>query len=102
MAIKVTLIGPFSQETGWQRVHEVAGTIPLECLQNLEAKFPGIRKWIYDKHGDMLIIFQIYVNKRLISEDEYSNPINDDDELWFMFNFLGIRYGGWVMKYNLN
>ena len=96
MAIKTTLIGPFRQETGWQNTLEVEGTTPFECLKNIEARYPGIRKWIYDKDGNMWKIFQIYVNKKLIHKDEYSNPISEDDELWFMFNFIGARYGGFI------
>lgn len=62
----------------------------VQCLEGLIEHEPEIRKWTYDRDGNMLLQVQLFVNGERIYEDEYSRHLQDGDELYV---FLAISGG---------
>jgi len=89
MQVRVKLSTLLRQCTNWQEFVELNGNTPMACLQDLEAKYPDIRKWIYDKHGKMWDRLQFFVNGEMICPDELTHPIKEGDELFFLLNIGG-------------
>jgi len=78
MAIKVD-VGQLSSYTDNQSKVEVNGSTIRECLENMAEKFPELK--LFDKDGSLLLYLDIYVNGKMIYEDELDNPVNAGDEL---------------------
>ncbi len=89
MSVKVKLCSMMRQSADWQEFVEANGNTPKECLDDLERQYPDIRRWIYDKHGEMWPRLQLYVNDEIIYEEELNNHINDGDELYVLLNIGG-------------
>jgi molybdopterin converting factor small subunit len=66
---------------------EVTGRTVGECLKDLEAQFPNIKEYLFDRQGRLLRIFGIYLNSDGIYPVELDTPVQDDDEI-VILNFL--------------
>ncbi|MEE8469882.1 MAG: hypothetical protein V3S51_00970 [Dehalococcoidia bacterium] len=84
MSTKVKVSSLLRKFTDWQEIVEVAGRSPEECLGNLEALYPDLRRWLYDKHGELRPQIWLFVNGERIGADEMTAPMNDSDELFLM------------------
>lgn len=89
MTVRVKLSGLLSQVTGWQDTLETKGQTPLQCLQELEARFPDIRRWIYDKEGRMWARLQVFVNGKMLQSDDFTRSLQEGDELFLLLNISG-------------
>jgi molybdopterin converting factor small subunit len=87
--VRVKLSNLLRQATNWQEIVEVDAETPEECLRIVEAQFPDVRQWIYDKHGKMWDRLQLFVNGKVIGRDELSMPMQDGDELHVLLNIGG-------------
>jgi len=86
--VKIPLI--LRQFTNGQELLEVTGYSPMECLHNLTAQFPSLRRWLYNKQGELRPQVWFFVNGERINADELTNPLRDGDEL---FIFLAVAGG---------
>ena len=89
MTVQVRLSNLLRQATEWQEVVEVDAKTPEECLRAVEAQFPDVKKWIYDKHGKMWDRLQLFVNGKTILREEINTPMKDGDELHILLNIGG-------------
>lgn len=89
MSVKVRVSSLLRKFTNWQELVEVTGYSPVECLHNLEAQFPSIRRWLHDKQGQLRPQVQFFVNGERIYADELTNPLNDGDELFILLAIGG-------------
>jgi molybdopterin converting factor small subunit len=89
MKINVKISSIMRQDANWKEIIEVEGSTPMECTDNLVKKYPGIRRWIYDKKGDMWPRLQYYVNNEIIYPQELNNPLKEGDELFILLNIGG-------------
>ena len=89
MHIKVKLCSIMRQSANWQEFVDIEANTPRESLKVLEAKFPDIRKWIYDKKGEMWPRLQLYINGEIIYADEFNRNLKDGDELFVLLNICG-------------
>jgi molybdopterin converting factor small subunit len=89
MSVNVKLSAVLRKATNWQETIEVTGDTPLECLRDLEVQFPGIRKWIYDKAGNVLPQIQLFVNGERIYADELTKQLKSGDELMILLAIAG-------------
>ena len=89
MTVKVKLSNLLRQATDWQEIVEVAARTPEECLHAVVTQFPDVRKWIYDKNGEMWDRIQFFVNGKRIDRDHLGKPILDGDELHILLNIGG-------------
>ncbi|MBE0480486.1 MAG: MoaD/ThiS family protein [Dehalococcoidia bacterium] len=84
MAVRVRLSFQLQEFTGGREYVESSGTTPVECLRDLELRFPGIKRWLYDKWGDIRPQFQFFVNGVRIFAGEMNQPLKNDDELYIL------------------
>jgi molybdopterin converting factor small subunit len=68
---------------------KVKGNSPMECLHALEAKYPDLKRLLYDKNGSLLPRVMFFVNNQRIHADELNNTLKDGDEL-----LISIAIGG--------
>jgi molybdopterin synthase sulfur carrier subunit len=89
MAVTVR-IHPFLRNlTGGQEIVEVQGKTVGECLDDLEAKFPGIKRQICDPEGKLVDPWEIYVNSTSSHPEGLAKPVQAGDELAIMALILG-------------
>jgi adenylyltransferase/sulfurtransferase len=72
-----------------QDVVEVSGGTVGECLDELVNRFPELRKWVYDKNGDLTNFIDVYVNLERSMPEELSNPVKEGDELFIVMMLSG-------------
>jgi len=90
MSVKLRIPPLLRKYTNRQELFDVTGYSPIECLDNLVLQFPGLRRWLYDKQGELRPQVWFFVNGERIYADEFTNPLKDGDEL---FVFLAIGGG---------
>ena len=89
MSVTVKVPSLLRKYTNGQELLEVTGYSPMECLHSLVVQFPSIRKWLYDKQGELRPQVWFFVNGERINADELINPLNDGDELLIMLAVAG-------------
>jgi len=60
---------------------KVKGNSPVECLHALEAKYPDLKRLLYDKNGTLLPRVMFFVNNQRIHADELNCTLKNGDEL---------------------
>ena len=90
MSVKVRIPSILRKYANRQELLDVAGYSPIECLHDLVLRFPSMRRWLYDKQGELRPQVWFFVNGERIYADELTNPLSDGDEL---FIFLAIGGG---------
>jgi molybdopterin synthase sulfur carrier subunit len=79
---------PILQEfSGGIETIEVSGRTVSECLEKLEAQFPGMRESLLDRQGKLLRVFGIYLNADGLHPVEMDTQLQDGDEI-VILNFL--------------
>lgn len=79
---------PVLQEfSGGVETLEVEGTTVNECLEELEARFPGMRQSLLDRQGKLLRAFGLYLDSDGLRPVELDSPVRDGDEI-VILNFL--------------
>lgn len=81
MSIKIRLHPILKHLAGGQEMVEVTGHTTGECLENLENRFPDIKKMIRDKQGQLRPYCQILVNSESTYPRELTTPVKDGDQI---------------------
>jgi MoaD family protein len=81
MSIKVKLHPFLRHLAGGQEVVEVTGQTTGECLEDLESRFPDIKKMIRDKRGQLRPYCNILVNSESVYPNELDTPVKDGDQI---------------------
>jgi len=89
MYVTIKVSSLFRRFTNGQEFVKVSGNTPMECLYELEHRFPKIRRWLYDKQGNLRPQVWFFVNGQKISSDEMTKPLKDGDELLFLLAVSG-------------
>jgi molybdopterin converting factor small subunit len=89
MSVTIKISPLFRKFTDGQELVKVTRNSPVECLHELEARFPKIKRWLYDKQGNLRPQVWFFVNGQKISADDMTNPLNDGDELLFVLAIGG-------------
>jgi len=89
VSVKVKISSLLRQLTNGQEVVEVTAYSAIECLDNLVVQFPGIRRWLYNKQGQLFPFVHVFVNGETVSTDELTNPLKDGDELLLLIAIGG-------------
>ena len=90
MSVKVKIPSILRKYANRQELLDVTGQSPIECVHNLVLQFPEMKRWLYDKQGELRPQVVFFVNGQGIYADGLTNPLNDGDEL---FIFLAIGGG---------
>ena len=89
MSVIIKISSLFRKFTDGQEFVKVTRNSPVECLHELEARFPRIRRWLYNKQGNLRPQVWFFVNGQKISADDMTKPLNDGDELFFVLAISG-------------
>ena len=87
MSVRVKLPPILQEFSGGVETLEVNGRTVGECLNQLEARFPGIRESLLDRQGKLLRAFGIYLNSDGLHPVELDSPVRGGDEI-VILNFL--------------
>ena len=89
MGVRVR-IHPFLQKlTSGREIVETEGSTVGECLEDLEAKFPGIKQQICDREGNLVDPWEVYVNSTSSHPEGLAKRVREGDELALMALILG-------------
>lgn len=89
MKIKLKVSSLLLKFTDGQEFLEVTGDNPLECLHDLETRFPAIKRLFYDKQGKLRPQVWFFVNGQRILSKELNNTLKNGDELLILFAISG-------------
>ena len=89
MDVTVKISALFRRFTNGQEFVKVSGNTPMECLHELETRFPKIKRWLYDKQGNLRPQVWFFVNGQKSSADEMTKPLKDGDERFFVLAISG-------------
>ncbi len=89
MSVKIRL-HPFLQHiTDGQEIIEVNCSTTGECLEELERRFPDIKKMIRDKRGQLRPYCEILVNSESVYPKELTTPVKEGDVIDLIFIVTG-------------
>ncbi|MFZ5632950.1 MAG: MoaD/ThiS family protein [Bacillota bacterium] len=82
MKITVRLAGSLTGLTGGRSVLECGAAGVAGCIDELEARFPGIKGGLCDEEGKLKGVFNIYVNGENVKYLQgAATPLKDGDEV---------------------
>ncbi|MBI2851437.1 MAG: MoaD/ThiS family protein [Chloroflexi bacterium] len=90
MSVKIDVYPGFAHLTGGQTEVEVNGSTVGQCLEQLVARYPKIKKTLYRKDGTLSCCVEIWVNLKTSYPEELDMPVKDGDEL----RMLGLMITG--------
>ncbi len=91
MSIEVQIDPRLRDFTRGQDIVEVNGNTVEQCLEHLAEQFPGIRQWIFNKEGKLLVDLLIFVNGEFfasgesIYQEKLARRVKDGDKLAILF-----------------
>ena len=86
MSVTVRLQLLLSQFADGQEVVEITADNNIDCLNKLTAQFPGLRRWLFTKQGEVAAYVRLFINRRQASVD---SELKDGDELLIMLAAVG-------------
>ncbi|HUU63626.1 MAG TPA: hypothetical protein VMX96_06900 [Dehalococcoidia bacterium] len=86
MSVTVRLQLLLSQFADGQEVVEITADNNIDCLNNLTAQFPGLRRWLFTKQGEVAAHVRLFINRRQASVDA---ELKDGDELLILLAAVG-------------
>jgi len=81
LSVKIKLHHSLVKLADGRAVLEVNGDTVGQCLEQLAARFPNLKKKLFEKNGALSRILEIYVNGESIYPDELATAVKDGDEL---------------------
>ena len=88
--IKINIPSYMRSFTNNMKVVEVNGSTVGECLNHLVKQFPGMKKQLFSKNGNLFENIIISVNGESAYPEQLAKPVKEGDEL----NILLIIGGG--------
>ena len=73
MSVRVKLPLLLRKYANGQELLEMAGYSSIECAHNLVVRFPDIRRWLYDKQGELRPQIWFFVDGERIPAAELTN-----------------------------
>ena len=87
--IPLSYVQSFTDDTDFvqltQEVIEVSGSTVGECLNHLVKQFPGMKKQLFSKTGNLFENIIISVNGESAYPEQLAKPVKDGDELKIVF-----------------
>jgi molybdopterin converting factor small subunit len=75
--------------TNDQDVVEVKGNTISQCMEQLVARFPGAREWLFGKDGNLSNLIDVYVNQESVYPEGLAKPVKDGDEIRIIMMISG-------------
>jgi len=89
VSVKIHIHPFLSQHTNNQDVVEVNGSTVGQCLEQVVARFPELKQWLFEKDGKLNRLVEIYVNMESSYPEELAKPVKDGDELHIIIIISG-------------
>ncbi len=89
VSVKINIHPVLSHLTNNQDVAEVDGSTVGQCLEDLVARFPEVRKGLFGKDGDLLNYVDVYVNEESAYPEGLAKPVKDGDEIHIILMIAG-------------
>ena len=89
MSVKINIPDYLSYLANDQDVFEIQGSTVGQCLEQLVAKYPGLRDWLFGKDGNLRRTVDVYVNMESTYPEELAKPVKDGDELHIIIIISG-------------
>jgi molybdopterin converting factor small subunit len=67
-----------------QMVVEVEGNTIKECLDQLIARYPKVKKWLYRADGGIANFIDIFINLDSVFPNQLSDPVKDGDVIYIV------------------
>jgi molybdopterin synthase sulfur carrier subunit len=81
MSAKVNLSPWFSQAVGGREILHAAGSTIGECLDEIDAEYPGVKEMIVNMEGRVKSHVLLLLNGENTYPEELSKPVQDGDEI---------------------
>ena len=85
MSIKISIPSYMQSFTNNMKVVEVSGSTVGVCLNHLVKQFPGMRKQLFSRNGNLFENISISVNGESAYPEQLAKPVKDGDELNILF-----------------
>ena len=85
MSIKISIPSYMKSYTNNTEVVEVNGSTVGVCLNHLVKQFPGIKKRLFSRNGNLFEKIIISVNGESAYPEQLAKPVKDGDELNIVF-----------------
>ena len=85
MSIKINIPSYMQSLTNNTEVVEINGSTVGECLKHLVKQFPGMKKQLFSKSGNLFENIIISVNGESTYPEQLAKPVKDGDELNIVF-----------------
>jgi molybdopterin converting factor small subunit len=89
MSVKINVRHFLPHLTNDQDVVEVEGSTIGQCFENLVARFPKVKRWLFGKDGKLSNFIDIFVNLESVPPDELTKPVKDGDEIHIVMRISG-------------
>jgi molybdopterin converting factor small subunit len=89
VSVKVNIHPSLVHLSGGQNIVEVNGNTVGQCLEQLVAKFPEMKSWLFARNGKLNGTIEIYVNSKSSYPEELAMPVKDGDELHIIAIIIG-------------
>ncbi len=80
---------PYRGLTQGEVVIEVEGTTVRECIQAVEARYPGFREQIFDAKNNFHRFVKLFVNGHEVARDAADVPVGAGDEVEILAAIAG-------------
>ena len=81
MSVRIKLHRSLAKLADGQATVEVNGDTVGQCLEQLAARLPRLKKKLFEKDGTLNRILEVYVNGESIYPEELATKVKDGDEL---------------------
>jgi molybdopterin synthase sulfur carrier subunit len=81
MTVSIRLPGILRVLANGQERVQVTGNTALECLNDLESRFPVVKDWIRDGKGELLAYVQFFVNGERVHGEDLTMSLRSGDEI---------------------
>ncbi|MFC2020691.1 MoaD/ThiS family protein [Chloroflexota bacterium] len=81
MSVRININSSLTYLTDGEKLVEVDGSSVGQCLEQLVARFPELRGWLYRKDGKLNNFIDIFVNMESAYPEELAKPVKDGDTL---------------------
>ena len=89
MSVKVRLHQYFQDMAQGQEVVAAEGKNVKELIDDLEAKYPGMKEHLVDKRGRLQGFVEFFVNAEIVYPESTAMPIKDGDEIEILMIVAG-------------
>jgi molybdopterin synthase sulfur carrier subunit len=75
--------------TKGQRLIDVEGRTVRECIEAVEAQYPGFLELVFDEKGDLNRFVRLFVNGDEVARDAPDAPVGDGDRVQILAAVAG-------------